>query len=54
MSQMLEQLRAMNLRNVSLTVTKKNRRAFDWYQRLRFKIRKEYGAYVCERQQNYE
>jgi ribosomal protein S18 acetylase RimI-like enzyme len=45
----LEQLRALDFHTVSLTVTKKNRRAFDWYQRLGFKIRKEFGAYVWER-----
>jgi ribosomal protein S18 acetylase RimI-like enzyme len=44
-----EQLRTMGFRTVSLTVTKKNRRAFDWYQRLGFKIRKEFGAYVWNR-----
>jgi ribosomal protein S18 acetylase RimI-like enzyme len=42
-------LKAMNFHTASLTVTKKNRRAFDWYQRLGFKIRKEFGAYVWER-----
>jgi ribosomal protein S18 acetylase RimI-like enzyme len=45
----LEQLQAMDFNSVSLTVTKKNRRAFDWYQRLGFKVRKEFGAYVWER-----
>ncbi len=49
MNHTLEHLRAMDFRSVSLTVTKKNRRAFDWYQRLGFKIRKEFGAYVWER-----
>jgi ribosomal protein S18 acetylase RimI-like enzyme len=44
-----ERLRAMGFHSISLTVTKKNRRAFDWYQRLGFKIRKEFGAYVWER-----
>jgi ribosomal protein S18 acetylase RimI-like enzyme len=44
-----EQLRALDFHTVSLTVTKKNRRAFDWYQRLGFKIRKEFGAYIWER-----
>jgi ribosomal protein S18 acetylase RimI-like enzyme len=44
-----EQLRTMGFQTVSLTVTKKNRRAFDWYQRLGFRIRKEFGAYVWER-----
>jgi len=44
-----EQLKAKGFRNVSLTVTKKNRRAFEWYQRLGFKIRKEFGAFVWQR-----
>jgi ribosomal protein S18 acetylase RimI-like enzyme len=44
-----EQLKASGFHTVSLTVTKKNWRAFDWYQRLGFKIRKEFGAYVWER-----
>jgi ribosomal protein S18 acetylase RimI-like enzyme len=43
-----EQLKARGFRNVSLTVTKKNRRAFEWYQRLGFKIRKEFGAFVWQ------
>ena len=43
------QLQTSDYHAVSLTVTKKNRRAFDWYQRLGFKIRKEFGAYVWER-----
>jgi ribosomal protein S18 acetylase RimI-like enzyme len=45
-----EQLRAMGFHSISLTATKKNQRAFDWYQRLGFRIRKEFGAYVWERQ----
>jgi ribosomal protein S18 acetylase RimI-like enzyme len=44
------QLRAMNFRSVNLTVSKKNRRAFDWYQNLGYRIRKEFGAYVWERE----
>ncbi len=44
-----EQLKAFGFESVSLTVTKKNRRAFDWYQRLGFKIRKEFGAYVWQK-----
>jgi ribosomal protein S18 acetylase RimI-like enzyme len=44
-----EQLKARGFRNVSLTVTKKNRRAFEWYQRLGFKIRKEFGAFVWQK-----
>jgi ribosomal protein S18 acetylase RimI-like enzyme len=49
MSLSFEQLKARGFRSVSLTVTKKNRRAFEWYQRLGFKIRKEFGAYVWQR-----
>ena len=49
MRRSFERLQAMNFHTVSLTVTKKNRRAFEWYQRLGFKIRKEFGAYVWER-----
>lgn len=36
---------------VGLTVTKKNRRAFEWYQRVGFRIKKEFGAYIWERTQ---
>lgn len=49
MARSLEQLKDVGIRSVSLTVTKKNRRAFDWYQRLGFKVRKEFGAYVWQR-----
>jgi ribosomal protein S18 acetylase RimI-like enzyme len=42
-------LKSRNFHTLSLTVTKKNRRAFDWYQRLGFKVRKEFGAYVWQR-----
>ncbi len=45
-----EQFRSLGFRTISLTVTKKNRRAFDWYQRLGFKIRKEFGAYIWQRE----
>jgi ribosomal protein S18 acetylase RimI-like enzyme len=45
----IEALRARDFHSLSLTVTKKNRRAYDWYQRLGFKIRKEFGAYVWNR-----
>jgi ribosomal protein S18 acetylase RimI-like enzyme len=49
MTRSLEQLKTLGIKTVSLTVTKKNRRAFDWYQRLGFRIRKEFGAYVWQR-----
>jgi ribosomal protein S18 acetylase RimI-like enzyme len=45
----LGHFKARGCRTVSLTVTKRNRRAFEWYQRLGFKIRKEFGAYVWSR-----
>jgi len=49
MNRSFDQLEAMGFRSVSLTVTGKNRRAIEWYQRLGFKIRKEFGAYVWQR-----
>jgi ribosomal protein S18 acetylase RimI-like enzyme len=49
MARSLDQLKSMGFRSVSLTVTKQNRRAFEWYQRLGFRIRKEFGAYVWQR-----
>ncbi len=52
MSRSFDQLKTLGFRTVSLTVTKKNRRAFEWYQRLGFKMRKEFGAYVWQRMQN--
>ncbi len=49
MDRALDRQKALGLRSAGLTVTKKNRRAFEWYQRLGFRIRKEFGAYVWER-----
>jgi ribosomal protein S18 acetylase RimI-like enzyme len=49
MRRCFEQYRALGFHTLSLTVTKKNRRAFEWYQRLGFKIHKGFGAYVWER-----
>ena len=43
------QLKMLGFRTVSLTVTKENLRAIEWYQRLGFKMRKEFGAYVWQR-----
>ncbi len=45
----LKKLKASGFHTVSLMVTGNNRRAFDWYQRLGFRIRKEFGAYVWRR-----
>ncbi len=44
-----EQYEALGFHTVTLTVTKENRRAFEWYRRLGFGIRKEFGAYIWER-----
>jgi ribosomal protein S18 acetylase RimI-like enzyme len=49
MNYSIEKLKASGFRSISLTVTKKNRRAFEWYQRLGFRIRKDFGAYVWQR-----
>ncbi len=44
-----EQFKVLGFHTVCLTATGDNRRAFEWYQRLGFKIRKAFGAYVWER-----
>lgn len=49
MHRCLQQLQVMGFHSVSLTVTQKNQRAFDWYQRLGFRIRKEFGGYMWQR-----
>jgi ribosomal protein S18 acetylase RimI-like enzyme len=49
MQNCLSHLKARNYRTVSLTVTRENRRAFEWYRRLGFRRRKEFGAFVWER-----
>ncbi len=45
----LAALKTLGIQTAGLTVTAANRRAFEWYQRLGFKIRKEFGAYVWQR-----
>ena len=45
----LKELKSLGFHSVSLMVSKENRRAFHWYQRLGFRIRKEFGAYVWQR-----
>lgn len=42
----LSRLKTLGMRTVSLTVTEKNRRALEWYQRIGFRTRKEFAAYV--------
>lgn len=49
MNRAFAQLKSLGFRSVSLTVTNENLRAFEWYQRLGFKIRKQFGAYVWQR-----
>ncbi len=46
MKQALSRLKSLGMRTVSLTVTAQNRRACEWYQRIGFRKRKEFGAYV--------
>jgi ribosomal protein S18 acetylase RimI-like enzyme len=49
MNRSLELLKSWEYRSVGLTVTEQNRRAFEWYRRLGFATRKEFGAYVWQR-----
>jgi ribosomal protein S18 acetylase RimI-like enzyme len=49
MRRALSRLKALEFSTVGLTVTKENRRAYDWYHRLGFKPRKDFGAYVWQR-----
>ncbi len=45
----LKKLKSSGFHSVSLMVSKENQRAFHWYQKLGFRIRKEFGAYVWQR-----
>jgi ribosomal protein S18 acetylase RimI-like enzyme len=45
----LQQLRIMGFHGLSLTVTQQNQRAYDWYRRLGFKIRKSFGGFRWQR-----
>lgn len=45
----LEEFARMGFPFVTLAVTQDNQRALEWYQRLGFKVRKEFGAYVWRR-----
>lgn len=49
MARTLGRLHAIGFRSVSLTVTERNTRAFDWYRRLGFLPRMGFGAYVWQR-----
>jgi GNAT superfamily N-acetyltransferase len=45
----LASLQSAGYRSVRLTVTRQNRRAYDWYLRLGFKNRRDFWAYVWQR-----
>lgn len=49
MNRSLEVLKSWGYQSVGLTVTEKNQRAMEWYRRLGYGARKEFGAYVWER-----
>lgn len=49
MQHCLSYFKTNGYRTVSLTVTKKNQRAFQWYRRLGFRIQREFEAFVWER-----
>jgi ribosomal protein S18 acetylase RimI-like enzyme len=44
-----ERFKKLGFGSVTLTVTPENRRAYEWYVRLGFKIVKKFGAYIWER-----
>ena len=44
----LSSLQSAGFRSVRLTVTERNRRAFEWYQRLGFKMRRDFSAYLWQ------
>jgi ribosomal protein S18 acetylase RimI-like enzyme len=46
----LHRLASAGFRAVRLTVTQQNRRAYEWYVRLGFKVRRNFDAYVWQRQ----
>lgn len=45
----LKELKSSGFHSVTLMVSEKNRRAFQWYRRLGFMVQKEFGAYVWDR-----
>ncbi len=49
MGKTLRTLKAAGYRKVSLTVTRENTRALEWYQRLGFRVRKDFCAYIWQR-----
>ena len=49
MNRSLEEFRKLGFQRISLTVTPENRKAFEWYDRLGFKVEKNFGAFVWER-----
>ena len=49
MNRCLQRLRAMNFRSLSLVVTAENPRACEWYRRMGFQPRREFGAFTWNR-----
>jgi ribosomal protein S18 acetylase RimI-like enzyme len=49
MDKALSYLKLSGFQKVSLTVTRDNLRALEWYQRLGFRVRKEFSAYIWQR-----
>lgn len=45
----LHRLTSEGFKAVRLTVTRQNRRAYEWYLRLGFKVRRDFDAYVWQR-----
>jgi len=49
MAQSLEIYKILGFRKIALTVTKENRKAYDWYYRLGFRVCKDFGAFTWNR-----
>jgi ribosomal protein S18 acetylase RimI-like enzyme len=49
MNRAFKKFLSLGFRKITLTVTPENRRAYEWYCRLGFKICKEFGAFIWER-----
>jgi ribosomal protein S18 acetylase RimI-like enzyme len=49
MSRCMRQLQAMNFHSLSLVVTVENSRACEWYRRIGFQPRREFGAFIWNR-----
>lgn len=49
MDKCMEIFRVLGFRRMTLTVTYENRKAYEWYYRLGFRSRKEFGAFTWDR-----